>query len=148
MLKRTAIRKKSKNVIPALLDEAQRVFNEYIRLRDQEDGMFRCVSCDKFLSVKYINASHYMSAGLHSATRFDEENVFSSCVHCNQFMSGNLLEYRQRLIEKIGLEKVETLEIRAKMACKLDRYTLADIIERYQEKVKQLKEQHKHNSCG
>lgn len=86
-----------------------------------------------------MHAGHYMAAGNHNATRFHEENVHGQCEQCNTFKHANLKEYRERLIRKIGLEKVEMIEIRAKMKCKLDRYTLVEVIETYTEKIKQLK---------
>lgn len=138
-MKASTINKYSKNTIPSLLLKAQTLFNEYIRLRDQNNGAFQCMACGRYKPTDQMNAGHYMSAGLHNSTRFHEDNVHGCCIKCNMYMSGNLLEYRKRLIKKIGLDKVEELEIRAKMACKLDRYTLSEIIETYKDKVKNLK---------
>lgn len=140
MIRSSTLNKHSKNTVPQLLKKAVTVFNEYIRIRDQKNGMFHCISCGQMKSLDQMNAGHYMSAGLHNSTRFHEDNCAGQCIKCNCYMSGNLLEYRRRLIDKIGLDKVESLEIRAKMPCKLDRYTLSSIIEEYKEKVKQLKE--------
>lgn len=42
--------------------------------------------------------------------RWNEENVNAQCVPCNQHKSGNLIDYRIGLIEKIGLDRVEWLE--------------------------------------
>ena len=47
--------------------------------------------------------------------RFEEDNVNSQCKHCNYFMSGNLLNYRKNLINKIGLERVERLDMLAEI---------------------------------
>lgn len=88
------------------IDSAQKVFNKWIRLRDK--GL-NCISCDKPIrGVKH--ASHYLSSGGHSSVRFNEKNVWVSCYKCNVMLSGNLLNYRKRLIEKIGLQEVEHLE--------------------------------------
>lgn len=87
------------------LREAQKEFNRYIRLRDN----CVCISCQKPLGSKY-DAGHYRSVGAHPELRFCEENVHSQCVHCNQHKSGNAIDYRINLINKIGLERVEWLE--------------------------------------
>ena len=87
---------------------AQQVFNKYIRERDK--GL-KCISCNKNIRQnETVHASHYKPAGTCWATRFNEDNVHVSCVKCNNFLSGNLSEYRIRLVEKIGLERVEEVE--------------------------------------
>lgn len=76
-----------------------------------------------------------MSGGHHSPTRFDPDNVHAQCIQCNHYLSGNLLEYRKRLIDKIGLERVEAVEQRAKMRKhKWDRFSLIQIILEYKGK--------------
>jgi hypothetical protein len=86
--------------------EAQKAVNLYIRVRDKGK---QCISCDK-PDRGVRNASHYRSAGACSQLRFNTFNIFASCYKCNCQQSGNLLEYRIRLIKKIGAEKVEWLE--------------------------------------
>jgi len=89
-------------------DEAQDVVNRYVNLRDWGKP---CISCDKphtYGSVR--NASHYKSRGAYSAIRFHLWNIHSSCYRCNKELSGNISEYRPRLIAKIGIDKVEFLE--------------------------------------
>lgn len=99
-------RLKSKSV-PELVKLADKHFNAFIRLRDVQRG---CVSCNSF-KVEY--ASHFYSAGNYKALRYIEDNVHGSCVKCNVFLRGNLLEYRQRLLKRIGAERLEKLEILA-----------------------------------
>jgi len=89
-----------------LLKLAQTVFNKYIRLRDGNN----CISCDHVGDSRQIHAGHYMSQGGNSALRFNELNCHSQCVQCNNYKSGNLANYRIRLIEKIGIDKVIHLE--------------------------------------
>jgi len=36
--------------------------------------------------------------------------VHSQCAHCNDWLSGNLALYRARLLEKIGLERLQAIE--------------------------------------
>ena len=88
--------------------EAQTAFNAFIRQRDIN---MPCISCDKPNNgLHQRHASHYRSVGACSALRFNEYNVHASCAQCNSHMSGNISEYRIRLIKKIGIKKVEWLE--------------------------------------
>lgn len=86
--------------------EAQIAFNAWIRFRDRSRP---CISCDRFTDAKR-NAGHYRTVGACPELRFDEDNCHAQCEHCNSFNSGNIVEYRIRLIERIGLERVEALE--------------------------------------
>ena len=88
------------------LREAQIAFNAYIRARDNGDG---CISCGRNTGCK-MNAGHYRSVGACPELRFEEFNVHLQCEHCNSYLSGNAIEYRIRLIDKIGQEKVAWLE--------------------------------------
>ncbi|EDN0929345.1 hypothetical protein CW085_23575, partial [Salmonella enterica subsp. enterica serovar Senftenberg] len=63
-----------------------------------------------FLTGSAIDASHYRSRGAASHLKFNVFNVHSACTRCNRQLSGNAVEYRIRLIRRIGLERVERLE--------------------------------------
>jgi len=87
--------------------EAQAVFNKYVRLRDRHDG---CISCDKPASWHgQWHASHFYSRGHSSGLRFNLWNVVKSCSVCNSHLSGNIGEYRPRLIDKIGQARYDWL---------------------------------------
>ncbi|CAB4215321.1 Bacteriophage lambda NinG, partial [uncultured Caudovirales phage] len=78
------------------------------------------------------DASHYYSAGKHNNLRFNEDNVWLSCRRCNYYMSGNLIPYRERLIKKIGLERVEKLDELSKVKItKNDRFIYIEILTKY-----------------
>ena len=90
------------------LREAQAAVNRYVRLRDR--GL-PCVSCDRPDDGSHQrHASHYRSTGNNPALRFDLRNIHASCATCNNQLSGNLLEYRKRLIGRIGQDAVDLLE--------------------------------------
>ena len=111
---------------------AQQVFNSFIRKRDSGK---HCISCGKQINgVRH--ASHYLSAGGHSNLRFNEDNVWVSCYKCNVQLSGNQIEYRKRLIEKIGIDRVQWLEDNANVVKKWTIFELKIIIEYYKNKVK------------
>ena len=117
------------------LKETQTVFNQFIRLRDKD---LPCISCHKTFDWNgQWHASHYRSVGASPELRFNELNVHKSCSICNNYLSGNIMSYRIKLIEKIGISAVEHLESKHEA----NHYTIDDIKELkriYREKVKEL----------
>ncbi len=111
---------------------AQQVFNKYIRLRDAGNV---CISCQK--KPLKENAGHFYNANNHWNVRFDERNVHLQCEHCNTYLSGNLIEYRSRLINKIGIEQLTLLELEANKTRKFTIDELKQIINKYKLKIKQ-----------
>lgn len=89
------------------LDDAQKIVNKYIRLRDSHLG---CISCGTTANVQFA-AGHYRSRGSASHLRFNHDNLHKQCnQHCNMALSGNQRNYRAGLIAKIGVDRVEALE--------------------------------------
>jgi len=91
--------------------ECQQAFNEFIRWRDQVAG-HACISSGRPLdwSGNAVDAGHYRSVGSAPHLRFDERNCHAQSKADNRFLSGNAVDYRIGLIERIGLEAVEALE--------------------------------------
>ncbi len=95
------------------MKEAQQAFNAYIRARDAGKP---CISCGSIpndsdlLTGSRIDAGHYRSVGACPELRFEEMNCHAQCVRCNRDLSGNAVEYRIRLIKRIGQDKVDWLE--------------------------------------
>jgi len=86
--------------------EAQQAVNAYVRARDAD---LPCISCGRWHDGQW-HAGHYLSTGARPNLRFDEQNIHKQCQPCNTHLSGNLVNYRRRLIEKIGIDAVEGLE--------------------------------------
>jgi hypothetical protein len=112
---------------------AQQVFNKYIRLRDVGNV---CISCQK--KPLKENAGHFYNANNHWSVRFDERNVHLQCEHCNTFLSGNLIYYRENLLKKIGIEEFENLSVEAMKTRKFTIEELKEIIATYKKKCKEL----------
>lgn len=104
-------RKQSLKTKGDLTREAQIAFNSYIRQRDKNK---ECISSGRKLSDGGIgggfDAGHYRSRGAASHLRFNVFNCHGQSKHDNRYLSGNVVDYRIRLIERIGLERVERLE--------------------------------------
>jgi FtsZ-binding cell division protein ZapB len=95
------------------LREAQVAVNEYVRLRDAH---LPCISCDStpndndLMTGSRWDAGHYRSVGACPELRFEPLNIHRQCVKCNRNLSGNAVEYRIRLVQRIGTDKVAWLE--------------------------------------
>lgn len=109
----------------------QQLVNKHVR---QRDGNF-CISCNKLVNGK-IDAGHMFSVGNYPSVRFDERNINSQCIRCNQFNGGSLLEYREHLIKKIGLEQFEDLDRLAHKNRIFDIQELKEMIKKYKELTK------------
>tara|TARA_R110000868_G_scaffold161129_4_gene391085 strand:+ start:189 stop:716 length:528 start_codon:yes stop_codon:yes gene_type:complete len=112
---------------------AQTVFNKYIRLRDAGNV---CISCEK--KPLKTNAGHFYNANNHWNVRFNELNVHLQCEHCNTYLSGNLINYRENLLKKIGEEEFHLLSVEAKKTRKFTAQELKEIIATYKQKIKEL----------
>ncbi|HHF4806158.1 TPA: recombination protein NinG [Haemophilus influenzae] len=115
------------------LKEAQAVFNKFIRLRDKNEP---CISCGRYHQGQY-HAGHYRSVGACPELRFCELNVHKQCAPCNDHKSGNIIEYRINLVNKIGADKVAWLE---RQDHEPKKYTIEDckvIIKHYKAKIKE-----------
>ncbi len=138
-----------------LIKKLQVVFNRFIRLRDHADP---CISCG--ISVWEMtagtaagkvggswDAGHYLSRGARPEHRFNEDNCHKQCKRCNGG-SGNwsrldalvAVRYRENLIRKIGIERVEAIEHDHEPK----KYTtdqLVEMIKHYQKKCRELQKQ-------
>ncbi len=104
------------------IDQADKVFSQYIRLRDKQ-----CVRChsqvvlnDSGLPISH-NASHFFGRG-HETTRFCPENVDTLCFPCHQKWGGDEREaYRAFKTIQLGKDGFKKLQISAEMVGKKDR---------------------------
>ena len=104
------------------IDKADRVFSQYIRLRDK-----RCVRCGSRVELNAQGlpishqASHYFSRGKES-TRFEISNVDTLCFFCHMKWGGDEREeYRAFKIKQLGEEGFKKLDILAHTLKKKDR---------------------------
>lgn len=124
------------------LREAQAAVNEYVRLRDVH---LPCISCDStpndndLMTGSRWDAGHYRSVGACPELRFEPLNIHRQCVRCNRNLSGNTVEYRIRLVQRIGPEKVAWLE-GVHSPCKYTVEEIKAIKAEYRAKTRKLKE--------
>lgn len=119
--------------------ELQKIFNLFIRKRDEE---LPCISCGCDLTNKPTNASHFWSVGSSPGLRFNEDNVHRSCINCNMYRSGNIAEYAINLPIKIGHEAFFKLAQDRNKELKLTVPEIKELIKKYRNKIKNLQLNH------
>jgi len=111
-----------------------RIVSPYIRQRDK--GI--CFTCGAVKHWKEMQAGHFVPADSCSDTQFDETNVHCQCVRCNKFLSGNLMEYTLRMIDKYDKDCVDDLRRRGRVVKKWTKEELKELIEYYKIKLEEL----------
>ncbi len=136
----TRRRKEALKRVPDLIKEAQTAFNAWVRARDAEQP---CISCDApppDMSTLHAgrDAGHYRSTGSASHLRFHPDNCHAQCVKCNQWGAGMAVDYRIRLLHRVGPSRVEALE-NDNTPHKWTREELTAIRDTYKAKLKEMK---------
>lgn len=137
-LKRSRIASQSQNYRATLIRKADRVFSLYIRQRNAINDIARCVTCGRQDHYKSMQNGHYISRRV-MALRFEEINCSVQCPDCNMNLGGNLKVYRNYLINKHGIARIEALEIRAKQGGKLTTSDIQEYIVKYENLIKNIK---------
>jgi hypothetical protein len=124
---------------PQLVKLAQTAFNAFIRARDAGKP---CICCGKPLGAQpnTFDAGHYRSVGSAPHMRFVEDNVHGQTKHCNNYLGGNYVAYRQGLIQRIGLHAVERIE-RDQTPRKYSKEGLIELARQYNAKARRLKKE-------
>lgn len=87
--------------------EAQRAVNFWVvHVRDKD---LPCISCGRFHEGVY-HAGHFRSRGSAPHLALDPRNLRKQCAPCNLYLHGNLIGYRQGLVEREGEAFVAALE--------------------------------------
>lgn len=91
--------------------EAAVSVHKYIRARDKGKP---CISCGVYEQERFtgghFDAGHYRSTGAAPHMRFNLLNIFGQCKRCNRNLSGNTVEMRKGVIQRIGIDLVESIE--------------------------------------
>lgn len=136
--KEKKIRKEGLKTHKDYLKDLEKVVNEFIRVRDKDKP---CVSCGSAAGSYTMSAGHYFPVGSYGNVRFDEDNIHGQCwFNCNKNKHGNLAEYTLRLPNRIGKDRFEQLQVRAKQTTlKLSIPEIKEKIEYYRKRIKELK---------
>lgn len=121
-----------------LKTKLDRIFSEYIRLRDASpQGFTRCISCGKVVPWKEADCGHFVNRS-HVSTRFHEKNCNAQCRKCNRFDEGNPIGYMRGLVAKYGDGIIEKLEVLKNQNTKYSEFEYKVLIDYYKEQVKTL----------
>lgn len=89
-----------------------------------------CYSCGAGgLSGSNHHTGHLFSAGGHSLTRFDPDNLRPQCYRCNVALRGNIAHYAARYIREHGLAAYEALAARSRVSHKWQRWEIEVLME-------------------
>lgn len=123
---------------PNLTKKLDRRFSLYIRLRDtMPNGYVRCISCGQIKRFEDVDCGHFHSR-THMATRYDEDNCHAECKACNRFSADHLIGYQRNLIQKIGQQRFDLLNVKAHSTCHYLNSELESMITHYTAEVKKL----------
>lgn len=134
--------KRSKSEIQKKKERAQKVFNEYIRLKmcyettgSPWSGI--CVTCKTETNNDgHLVAGHFVKDSKNgNLTSFDEHNVHIQCQKCNRYYSGNDGEHAIYIIDKYGREELDRLKTSKAISKKWTIDELESIYKDYKYKI-------------
>ena len=123
-----------------LKKEALDLFSKIIKLRYAVRGELRCFTCGSPIQISTSNchAGHYLSRGAYPGLTFHEDNIRVQDYRCNCHLHGATPEFRIRLIDEIGIERVEALESSRHTQVKYSRNDYLEMIQKFKEEIQIL----------
>lgn len=122
----------------ALVKKLDKVFSQYIRLRDSKDGeVGACVTCSKVEKIKEMDCGHFQSRD-RANTRWDDKNANLQCTYCNKYRSGEQYLHGVIIDVRHGKGTAERLHISAKIAKKWHPHELALLLKFYEQALEVL----------
>jgi hypothetical protein len=107
--------------IPKLVKKADKVFSQYIRLRDadtyvqDEEGMSyragKCVTCPRVVAAEGKltgDCGHFIKRGC-KLTRFHPQNAGLQCGQCNHYRGGEEGKFAVYILDTYGRESLDEL---------------------------------------
>lgn len=123
--------------VSALVKELDKVFSEFIRRRDSQDGYGKCCTCSWVGPWKNADCGHFISRGEYSV-RWDERNVALQCKRCNAFRGGEQALFAKYIDKRWGEGTADKLQVLRRRSQKLDRLVLQARIIHYKQELKKL----------
>ena len=137
---RKPIKKESNSNYSKALREAKRSFQLLRRLQESDDkGIVNCVH-GAIRNYKGVDGGHYIPA--HKLfTCFVADNVWPQEKYKNLDMMNpvTVFEYRNFLIQKVGLQRVEWLEMASYLTIKYSSFELIEMKNQYDKEIAEIK---------
>lgn len=130
-LERKKVLKAKTKTISDYRKDARYWFQRWIRIRDLGKT---CISCDKLLTdIRDYHAGHMVQANNYPQLLFNEYAVNGQCIYCNNYKSGNEVEYRKGVASRYGIKVLLDLELLAEDKTKrtLTKEYYIEIAEKY-----------------
>jgi len=120
-----------------LIDKLDKIFSQYIRLREAKNHNSECFTCGKVDHWKKLQNGHFMSRK-HFSTRWDETNCQVQCAGCNVFRYGEQYKFSVGLNNKYGDGTADAMLQKSRETLKIDNAELETKIKYYQDLVERL----------
>ncbi len=131
------MKRKSKS-LRQLKDQCWKLFSEYIRRKDaDEGGTNECYTCKKLFHWRELQCGHFVP-GRTNSVLFDVRVVRPQCARCNIWLGGNYANFTLRLLDEVGREQVDELLALKHQTLKYTKSDIQDLIEKYKEKLKEI----------
>ena len=134
MSAKLARKKRTKTAsMKSLRDKLDRVFSQFIRLRDSdENGTVACVTCGALKHWKEVHAGHFIKRQ-HMSVRWDPRNCAGQCCKCNLYMGGQQDVFAMVILRKHGADVLSELLSMKHEPRKFSRYELEAMIIEFKE---------------
>ena len=129
---------KKKTTRKNLVKRLDTVFSLYIRLREADNEMVKCFTCEKVSHYKKnMQCGHFQSRAKYS-TRWDPNNCQVQCYGCNVMQQCRQYQFGLNLEQKYGKGTAEKLLIKSQKTVKYSNEDLQEMILYYNNLVNQL----------
>jgi hypothetical protein len=130
-----------KTTLPKLKKKALDLFSELVKLHASHDGKLFCFTCNTPLKLNTSNCQlgHYLGRGCYPGLTFHPDNTRLQCYVCNCHKHGNTIEFRERLINEIGIGRVMNLELNRHQITKLGRSDYEIMITLFKDEINELR---------
>lgn len=138
--RKTSKKRKKSLSLSDLEKKLDKVFSQYIRLKDaDEGGTVECVTCNQLFYWKETDCGHFIKRQ-HRSVRWDERNVGVQCTRCNHYMGGRQDDFSRYIIKTYGYSVYDELMRLKYQTMKFSRLDIQEKIDEYKEKLEGLNE--------
>ena len=123
-----------KKSLKTLHNNLWKLISEYVRRKENDV----CYTCGVKKEWKETHCGHFLHQAKTSKLAYERKILHCQCVKCNNFLSGNLLEYTIKMVKLYGLKQVEAWKRESKKPYRWKRGELEELIEKYKIKLKKL----------
>jgi len=132
------VKRKKLPTLSSLEKKLDKVFSEYIRRKDaDEGGTVACVTCGKLFHWKEVHCGHFVKRQ-HRAVRWDVDNAGPQCVRDNLHMGGRQDDFAIHILASKGRFTLDRLMAAKYKPVKFTRADLEKLIEGFKEKLEGL----------